>query len=106
MDSIILEYINKRMNIRGYEDFQLASYSFKSNGVKAEYRIPAYNEFYFLVSKSISSGTIIHSDTNAYKADDNYALQNYQIQEFSGMIIIENPERTTQVYEFLRAIPK
>jgi hypothetical protein len=70
---------------------------------KIEYRIEAYNQFYYLISKELANGTVISSDTNIYDADQLYDKQNlHQIQEFTGLIIITIPPRTTQLLEFIR----
>jgi hypothetical protein len=92
---------------RGFKEFHHEPVSLLTNNEQTEYRIKGYNQFFYLISKELVNGTIIHSDTNILDVDQNYAKQNLsQIQEFTGLIIITNPKRTVQLLEFIRVIPK
>jgi hypothetical protein len=107
MDYYALQHIKQRLNIRSFEKYRITTASFITDADVDEYRIPAYNEFFYLVSRDLANGTIIHSDIYVYKANQHYAQQILsQVREFSGLIIIENPERTVQLLEFIRVIPE
>jgi hypothetical protein len=107
MDYYTLQHIRQRMHIRGLDRYRVSTSSFITSEDVNEYRIPAYNEFFYLVAKDVANGTIIHSDINVYKVNQHYAQQVLaQVREFSGLIIIENPENTIQLLEFIRVIPQ
>jgi len=106
MDYYALQHIRQRMHNRGLDKYRIGTESFLTSEDVHEYRIPAYNEFFYLVARDLVNGTIIHSDINVYKVNQHYAQQVLaQVREFSGLIIIENPERTIQLFEFIRVIP-
>jgi hypothetical protein len=103
MDSYLIIYVNQRMSELGIKKFHHEPVLLLTDNNKIEYRIEAYNQFYYLVSKELANGTVIRSDTNIYDADQLYDKQNlHQIQEFTGLIIITIPPRTTQLLEFIR----
>lgn len=107
MDNYLIQYINQQLKERGYKEYHHEPVALVTNPEKSEYRFPAYNEFFFLVSKELANGTVIRSDTNIYDVDQHYTKQNlHQIQEFTGLIIVTNPRRTTQLLEFIRVIPQ
>ncbi len=107
MDNYLVTYINQRMAERGFKAFHHEPVSLLTNNDQTEYRIKGYNQFFYLVSKELANGTVIRSDTSVYDVDQYYAKQNLsQIQEFTGLIIITNPNRTVQLLEFIRVIPK
>ena len=103
MDSYLIIYVNQRMSELGIKKFHHEPVMLLTDNNKIEYRIEAYNQFYYLVSKELANGTVISSDTNIYDADQLYDKQSlHQIQEFTGLIIITIPPRTTQILEFIR----
>lgn len=107
MDYYAQEHIRQQLHIRSFDENRISMTSFLTSADVDEYRIPAYNEFFYLVSRDLANGTIIHSDINVYKVNQHYAQQILsQVEEFSGLIIIENPERTVQLFEFIRVIPE
>ena len=107
MEFYALQHIEERMTARGFKNYRTSTVPFLTRKGVAEYRIPAYNEFFYLVSREVASGTIIHSDINIYDVNQYYAEQVLsQVREFSGLIIIENPERIIQLLEFIRVIPR
>jgi len=107
MDHYLLNYIRQQLVERGFKKFHHEPVSVLTNPEKSEYRFKAYNEFFFLVSKDLANGTIIRSDTNILYVDQHYSKRNLvQIQEFTGLIIVTNPKRTTQLLEFIRVIPQ
>jgi len=94
------------MHDRGFIKYRTNTCSLLTNKTDDEFRIPAYNEFYYLIARNVANGTIIHSDINVYPVDQYYAQQVLsQVEVFSGLIIIENPKRTVQFLEFIRVIP-
>jgi hypothetical protein len=107
MDHYLLNYIRQQLVERGFKKFHHEPVSLLTNPEKTEYRYNAYNEFFFLVSKNLANGTVIRSDTNIFDVDQHYNKRNLaQIQEFTGLIIVTNPRRTTQLLEFIRVIPQ
>lgn len=106
MDSYLSTYINQRMSELGHKKFHHEPVSILTDSKVREYRIDAYNEHFFLVSKELVNNTVIRSDINILEVDQHYLKQNLvQIQEFTGLIIITNPQRTIQLLEFIRVIP-
>ena len=92
---------------RGFKDFHHEPVSLLTNEKQNEYTIKGYNQFFFLISKELANGTIIRSDNNVYDVDQYYSKQKLsQIQEFTGLIVIENPKRSVQLLEFIRVIPQ
>jgi hypothetical protein len=107
MDHYLLAYIRQQMLERGYRKFHHEPVLLLTDSKQTKYQIRAYNEFFFLVSKEIANGTIIRSDNNVYEAGQYYNKNNFhQIQEFTGLIIIEIPKNTIQLLEFIRVIPQ
>lgn len=107
MEHFALTYIRKKMRDKGYSRYHIESYSFMTDGNQTEYLITAYNEFYYLVSQDLLGNTLIHSDSNIYPVNSMYPQQKVsQVQEFTGLIIIENPNQAVQLLEFIRIIPE
>jgi hypothetical protein len=107
MDFYAMQHIKDRMELRGFKVYHTMTVPLITQANVNEYRVPAYNEFFYLVSRDIANGTIIHSDIEIYDVDQYYAQQVLsQIREFSGLIIIENPVNTIQFLEFIRVIPE
>lgn len=106
MDYIILEYIKQQIKLKGFKNFNFQPFNLYTKDDTQVYVIKAYNEFLYLVSKELVSGTIINSDTNIFTAPTNYPEQTMVLlQEFTGLIIIENPISTNQLIEFIRVLP-
>ena len=83
MDNYLLAYIKQRMREMGFSKFH-----FEAVRV-TEPRIEAYNQFYYLVSKTVPATLVITSDTNIFNEAVSYNSYNfYQIQEFTGLIEI------------------
>ncbi|MFH0895402.1 MAG: hypothetical protein V2A54_13280 [Bacteroidota bacterium] len=107
MDCLLVQYMRQRMREKGFAKYHFEAQSLQTRIDQSEYRIPAYNEFYYLASKDLANGTVIHSDTHILKIDQHFSESIIgQVQEFSGLIIIENPERTAQRIDFIRVTPK
>lgn len=106
MDYIILEYIKQQIKLKGFKNFNFQPFNLYTKDDTQVYVIKAYNEFLYLVSKELVSGTIINSDTNIFAAPTNYPEQTMVLlQEFTGLIVIENPISTNQLIEFIRVLP-
>lgn len=101
------DYIKHRMQEMGYLKFHVKPFGIVSNN-EAEYYIKAYNEFFYLLSKNLESGTSITSDTNILIVDDHYFdFEMRNLQEFTGLIHIRIPNTSAkQILEFIRVIPE
>lgn len=108
MENFILAYIAQRMAETGFKSYHFEPFVVVMDSSLREVSIDARNEFYYLTSKSLVSGTEISSDTNIFKADDTFGLIDYwKIQEFTGQIKITYPKNSCkQVVEFIRVIPE
>lgn len=105
----LIEFIKQRMRDLGYSDYTFTAVRFYPTAVGGNARlnyIDAYNEHYFLVSKTVPSDIQIVSDTNVFDEGAFYADFNfYNIQEFTGRIKIISP--TTDIdLEFIQVIPR
>ncbi|TAL55246.1 MAG: hypothetical protein EPN86_03450 [Nanoarchaeota archaeon] len=97
-----MAFINQRMAEMGFKGFHFETEHLVD--AANSMIVPAYNEFYYLVSKSIPLNTVIKSDTNIFNDVAGYLDYNYhKVQEFSGLIEII---QTTPVnLEFVRVMP-
>ncbi len=103
MDNYLLKYIAQRMCEMGFTDYRFESVRIVSETDKVQ--INAYNEFYYLVSKTVPVSLVIASDTNIFNeavAYNNYNF--YQIQEFTGLIEISQSVIGIDL-EFIKVIP-
>lgn len=106
MKSNLLSYIDHRMRAVGYKDYNLKPERILLNSTKTTINIDAVNEYYYLVTKSLPSGTIITSDSECFLSDSNtQGLELIIFKEFTGNIRIEIPEDSAVIIEFLRVIP-
>jgi hypothetical protein len=72
---------------------------------QTEYVIEGTNEYYYLASKVLATGTEIEADNNYFKVDDSYSSLDYsRFQEFTGNITIRMPQKLA--IEFIRVIPQ
>lgn len=67
-------------------------------------QLGAFNESYFLVTRTLADGTVITGDNHYLVARDYANLTFARLHEFSGNISIESPINTT--IEFIRVIPE
>jgi len=98
----VSDYIRQRMQEMGYGKFHIkpVRIAVSANLVR---EIPAYNEFYFLESATLSDGTIITADNDFLIAQGFTNMGSARFKEFTGNISIESNEN--QHIEFLRVIP-
>ena len=110
MDNLILAYIAQRMTDIGYCSFSFEPFIVVLNESQKEFQIEGTNEFFYLLSKDLASGTEIVADNNCLKAEDYFdSLEFAKTQEFTGQIKLScNPWKCNQtiVLEFLRVIPQ
>lgn len=104
MDAFLVAYIAQRMSEMG-----ISSYTTPQPVRIQDTKVIATNEFYYLVSKSITSPTlIIRSDYTIFNEGAVYNNFNlYGIKEFTGVITLDesNPGGFPVDYEFVKVIP-
>ncbi len=107
MENFILGYVAQRMAETGFKTYHFEPSVVVMDNTLTEVIIDATNEYYYLTSGSLVTGTEISSDTNVFTADATYPLLDYsKVQEFTGQIKITCPEGSSQqVIEFIRVIP-
>ena len=104
MDYYLLEYVKQRMNEMGFEKFHYEPIRVLANATRTE--VKAYNEYYYLLSKSVQPTLVIKSDTNIFnEANAYYAFNYYRIQEFTGLIEISQAVAPIDL-QFLRVVPE
>lgn len=110
MDNLILAYISQRMTDLGFSTFSFEPFVVVLNESQKELLIEGTNEYYYLLSKDLVTGTEITADNNYFKAEDYYdSLEFAKTQEFTGQIKLScNPWKCNQtiVFEFIRVIPE
>ena len=110
MDSLILAYISQRMVDLGFCSYSFEPFVAVLNDYQKELQIEGTNEYYYLVSKDLATGTEIAADNNYFKAEDYYdSLEFAKIQEFTGQIKLSCPSwrcQQTIVLEFIRVLPQ
>lgn len=103
MDSYILAYITQRMTEMGFPQFHFEPVRVFTDANKME--IKAYNEFYYLLNKSVPASLIIASDTNIFNEAANYNDYTfYRVQEFTGLIEISQVAAPIDL-QFLKVVP-
>jgi len=106
MKSNLLSYVEHRMKAIGFKDYNLKPERILLNSSKTTINIDAVNEYYYLVTKALPSGTLITSDSECFLSDSNtQGLELIIFKEFTGNIKIEIPEDSAIIIEFLRVIP-
>jgi hypothetical protein len=109
MDFLIHAYIVQRMADMGYGPFSFEPFVVVLTNCQKEWQIEGTNEYYYLLSKDLPTGTEISADNNYFKAEDYYdSLEFAKTQEFTGQIGLsitgcKCPQ--TVVLEFIRVIP-
>jgi hypothetical protein len=110
MDSLIIAYITQRMADMGYCSFSFEPFVAVLYDSQKELHIEGTNEYYYLVSKALVTGTEIIADNNYFKAEDYYdCLEFARTQEFTGQIKLSCSNWKYQqpiVFEFIRVLPK
>lgn len=103
MDNFLLKYIAQRMCEMGFTDYRFEAVRIALEADKVQ--INAYNQFYYLVSKTVPATLVIASDTNIFNEAAAYNSYNfYQIQEFTGLIEISQGVVGIDL-EFIKVIP-
>lgn len=110
MDSLILAYIAQRMADLGFSAYTFEPFVAVLDDCRKELQIEGTNEYYYLVSKDLATGTEIAADNNYFKAEDYYEnLEFAKTQEFTGQIKLSCPNWKCQqviVLEFIRVLPQ
>jgi hypothetical protein len=110
MDKLILAYIAQRMTDMGYSNYSFEPFIAVLNNNQKEIQIEGTNEYYYLMSKDLATGTEISSDNNYFKAEGFYdSLEFAKTQEFTGQIKMSCTNwncQQTIVLEFIRVIPQ
>lgn len=110
MDSLILAYISQRMADLGFATYTFEPFVAVLNDCQKELQIEGTNEYYYLFSKDLATGTEIISDNNYFKAEDYYdSLEFAKTQEFTGQIKLSCSNwkcQQTIVLEFIRVLPQ
>lgn len=110
MENLILAYIAQRMTDMGYSNYSFEPFFAVLNNNQKEIQIEGSNEYYYLLSKDLATGTEINSDNNYFKAEGFYDnLEFAKTQEFTGQIKLSCANwncQQTIVLEFIRVIPQ
>lgn len=110
MDNLILAYIAQRMSEMGYSTYTFEPFVAVLSDCQKEIQIDSVNEYHYLISKNLATGTEIYADNNYFKADDYYAsLEFAKTQEFTGQIKVSCSNwkySQTIVLEFIRVLPQ
>ena len=107
MESYLVAYIARRMANLGFRKYSFEPVLVIMKESQQEFTFDGTNEYYYLASKTLSTGTEISSGSNYLKADEFYAnLDFVKIQEFTGQVKITSPQGVRQAIEFIRVIPQ
>lgn len=110
MESLILEYIQRRMAGIGYPSYVFEPVVAVIGDAQKELAIEASNEYYFLVSKELPAGAEIVADNEYFKAGDHYSrLEFARTVAFTGQIKLGCQGwkcGQSVVFEFIRVIPQ
>lgn len=109
MDYFLFKLIEQKMQDLGYvwPDYRFQSIRVVAPLAGKSIQFPAYNEFYFLVAKTVPASLQIISETEFLTTDEaaNYANFNfYQIKAFTGLVKIKSLAAID--LEFVRVIPR
>jgi hypothetical protein len=102
-DGYLNEYIRQRMQEKGYGSFHFEPVAVSATG-NVPKQLAAYNEYYYLVTRTLPEGTVICGDQHFVVARDFVNLTFARLHEFTGNISIEATADT--VIEFIRVIPQ
>lgn len=97
------EYIRERMTEKGVANFHWEPLLIPVKAGEAKF-IGAYNEYYYLVTRTLPDGTLITGDTHYLVAQAFANLTFARLHEFTGNITIESPDAVN--IEFIRVIPE
>ncbi len=102
-DGYLNEYISQRMQELGFKEFHWEPVLIPVTAGVIKF-IGAYNEFFYLVTRTLTNGTIIIGDTHYLVAQDYANLTFARLHEFTGNITIDSPANAS--IEFIRVIPQ
>jgi len=101
----VIELIKQRMAELGYTHYHFEAVRIQD--AAASFNIAAYNEYYFLVSKTVPADLQIVSDTEAMTTADSLSYANFNLygntKGFSGLIQITQTPAID--HEFIRVVP-
>jgi hypothetical protein len=110
MDQVLLFLIRQSMNDKGFHswrDYRVKAVRVQSAPASLNVEVPAFNEFFFLVAKTVPATLKIISDADSLAPSESsvYSQFNYyQLKEFTGQISIS---ATVPIdLEFIRVIPR
>lgn len=109
MDYFILQYIAQRMREMSIEDYSFEPVRVRANIPGFSNVINAYNEYYFLVAKTLPAGitTIISDDNYFEETPADYANYQYKgMEQFTGNIELGNSLNNPIDLEFIRVVPR
>jgi predicted protein tyrosine phosphatase len=107
MESYIIAYIAQRMANLGFMKYGFEPLLVIMPQDKNEYQLDGTNEYYYLVSRLLATGTEISSGSNHFKVEEHHVNLDFsKIQEFTGQIKITSPQGVKQAIEFIRVIPQ
>ena len=107
MDSFCIAYIVSRMHQLGFLVFHFEPYLVILTDESPSFTIDGQNEYYYLTSTELASGTEISADNNYFKVEGFYQYMGInKLQEFTGNIYVYQPQgNKIQTIEFIRVVP-
>lgn len=107
MESYIVAYIAQRMANLGFTKYSFEPLLYVLSPEQHLLQFDGMNEYYYLVSALLATGTEISSGNNYFRVEDCYSKLDFsKIQEFTGQVQINSPQDVKQVIEFIRVIPQ
>ena len=107
IDSFCIAYIVNRMHQLGFPIFHFEPYLVILSDENPSFTIEGQNEYYYLTSTELITGTEISADNNYFKVENYYQYMGInKLQEFTGNIYIYQPQGSKiQTIEFIRVVP-
>lgn len=107
LDTFCIAYIVNRMRQMGIHTFHFEPYLVVLSKDSHRFHIDGQNEYYYLASVDLETGTEIIADNNYFKVESYYQhIGINNLQEFTGNIEISQPAGDDiQTIEFIRVIP-
>lgn len=100
----IYEHITRRIHTLGYTDFKVQPLSL-SLSAEEQQKVPAYNEWYFLISALQGNLRMIADNRAIDLSPQENSLCLNAFLDFTGLIEIHNSDRP-QSLQFLKVIPQ
>ena len=98
-------YIQQRMTELRVDSFHTENLILKIKAGENLSQIKAYNEYLFLVSETVPSGVVIHSDTFIFSGSGSLGSMHVPY-EFSGHVIITSGNIPDFIIDFIRVTPE